>query len=105
GAPASAVITFVCMMLAFLVGAAGNVIEAMIALKFKKLDAIPQAPYGSPYDSPYAYPSAAPQTQHTVAFSYAPMPTAPQTTQYCPSCGNPAPAESIFCEKCGQRLK
>ena len=109
GAPASAVITFVCMTLAFLVGAAGNVIEAMIALKFKKLDAIPQAPYGSPYnspyDSPYAYPSAAPQTQQPYNSPYAAQPAAPQTTQYCPSCGNPAPAESIFCEKCGQRLK
>ena len=118
GAPASAVITFVCMMLAFLVGAIGNVIEAMIAMKFKKLDAIPQAPYGSPYDSPYAYPSAAPQTQQPYDSPYAApqtqqpynspyaaQPAAPQTTQYCPSCGNPAPAESIFCEKCGQRLK
>lgn len=107
GAPATAVITFVCAALAFLIGAIGNVIEALLALKFRKEASVP------PMNGGYTYQ---PQTNYTYQpqtdYGYqapnpyaAPQPAAPQTTQYCPNCGNPAPAESIFCEKCGQKLK
>ncbi len=117
-APATVIILLICIILAFLVGAAGNVIEALMAFGFKKAAAVPNAPGAYyPPQTPYqnTYPTyqdpAAAYPGYASPYDSAPYypdntPAQPQTSaQFCPNCGTPAKNGSAFCEFCGQRLQ
>ena len=113
GVPATGVIFFISTMLALLVGAVANVMEAIMAFRYRKAAGANGGYYQAPapaYQSPYYQPEANPYTaadysnEYTVPASE-PVQSQPQSAvTYCPTCGTPNQAGSVFCESCGTRL-
>lgn len=124
--PAAEIVFYVCIILAFFLGAVSDIVEARMALGYKKaatppVNNYPYPPaYGAPayHTNPYAAPTAyQPQTPPAESV-YNPyvnttqqpaeqpvqQPAAQNTAPTCPNCGKEVKPNAVFCAGCGTKL-